>query len=65
MGEKILPGLIQKALIQASELRDHTRINPNGDVWSMSPLGWIKTGHLANERDREDFLVGKLTQEDR
>lgn len=62
---KILPGLIQKALLDANALHLDYRINPNGEVWRYSPIGWIKTGQLADPSDREDFLVGKLTQEDR
>jgi fermentation-respiration switch protein FrsA (DUF1100 family) len=61
----ILNGLLQKALLDAQGLHQSYRINPNGDLWRYSPLGWIKTGEIHNERDREDFLVGKLTQEDR
>ncbi len=65
MAQAILHGLIQKALITASELKDSYRINPNGDLWAMTPLGWMKTGEILKPQDAEDFLVGKLTQEDR
>lgn len=59
-------GLIQKALIDASTLP--YKIYPGGRgfrLWTMTPVGWKSIGELSDPQDAEDFLVGKLTQEDR
>ena len=64
MTERVLHGLIQKALLTASELPSRYRINPDGQLWRMTPNGWRPVGGLLAADDREDFLVSKLTQED-
>jgi hypothetical protein len=61
----VLHGLIQRAFIQATSLHDNYRSDTTGAIWRYSPLGWIKIGQLMNLQDAEDFLLSKLSQEDR
>lgn len=66
MSNKLLPGLIQQALLTAAELRDRYRFNPDGQLWKRTPAGWICDGtRITQPTDREDFLLAKLRQEDR
>jgi hypothetical protein len=66
MTERLLHGLIQKALIDANTL---PYVSYNGGkgkrIWRKSVMGWNCIGELSSDQDAEDFLVGKLTQEDR
>jgi hypothetical protein len=62
----IVHGLLQKARHDAEALP--YRYKNEGDkikVWKLHPVGWVVIGHLLSIEDAEDFLVGKLTQEDR
>lgn len=63
MADKIVHGLIQKALLTANELHSRYRIQSDGALWEIHPTGWIRTGTIARPQDREDFLLSKLTQE--
>lgn len=63
---RIVHGLLQKALIDANRICAEIRIGSDGSIWRMTPSGWkASPDRLTNPRDREDFLVGKLTQEER
>lgn len=63
MADKLLHGLIQKALGDAVALNDKFRCYSSGEVWLQGATGWYCVGKLAREQDREDFLLSKLTQE--
>lgn len=68
MPEKILPGLIQKALRDANDLKTTCQAQRGGQgyrLWKMTALGWSQVGELADGQDVEDFMVAQLTQEDR
>jgi hypothetical protein len=61
----LLHGLIQRAKLQAEQIP--YKLYPGGKgvrVWRFSPIGWVIVGELTRD-EAEDFLVGKLTQEDR
>jgi hypothetical protein len=65
MGERVLPGLIQKAKLDAEALPLRMTINAAGQIRKRGPRGWIRAGDLPDRQDREDFLVAQLTQEER
>jgi hypothetical protein len=33
--------------------------------WRMAPTGWVWNAEFATRADAEDYLVGKLVQQDR
>jgi hypothetical protein len=65
MGDRVLPGLLQRALSDANQLSKRVKVDDRGDIWRVGPAGWVKVGMLARTMDREDFLVAQLSQEDR
>jgi hypothetical protein len=62
---RVLHGLLQKAKQDAENLHHRLRVGNDGKVWCMMQFGWKVTGELIDPMDREDFLLSKLTQEDR
>ena len=69
MPEKILPGLVQKALLDAKDLHNALRIDKAGSIWNRHPMGWWqKVGEIHDKRLAEDLLASQLqpvTKEDR
>lgn len=66
MAERLLHGLIQKAKLQAEALRYVITFGADGTIYRMTPTGWrTDDSKLSDARDREDFLVAQLSQEDR
>lgn len=59
--------LLRKAETDALALSTQIRIDSAGTIWRNSPdQGWKRNeDKLTDPRDREDFLVGQLSQEDR
>jgi hypothetical protein len=59
--------LIHKALRAAGGLGFCVRRRGQGgwSVWRLSPTGWVWNADFATRADAEDYLVGKLVQEDR
>jgi hypothetical protein len=66
MADLALHGLIQKARKDAEALPYKFMPGGNGvRLWRRWTSGWGLIGELQSAEDAEDFLVGKLTQEDR
>lgn len=68
MAERILNGLIQKANLDAHALGFKilpSSKGPTFTVWRYTPKGWTWNADFGLKSDAEDYLVGKLCQEDR
>lgn len=63
---EVVHGLLQKARKDAEALP--YKFCPGGKgvrLWRRYPVGWAIVGELITADDAEDFLMSKLTQEER
>lgn len=64
--QRLQHGLIQKANLDAHALGFKILPGPKGfTAWRYTPRGWAWNADFGTMDDAEDYLVGKLCQEER
>lgn len=64
----VLPGVIQKAALDARELHTRLRIGSDGTIYRWGFYGWNNIGIIKDPQLAEDLLASQLrpvTKEDR